>query len=67
MMQSLMHDASMTSTELAPLLATALTRSAHEGARIVALHWLHELVVARDQWFEALAEHVVESDPAAAR
>lgn len=42
-------------SELEPLLAGTLARSAHEGARIVALHWLHELLVAREGWGAALA------------
>jgi CYTH domain-containing protein/CHAD domain-containing protein len=41
-------------SSFAPLLDTALTRSAHEGARIVALHWLHDLTVARQAWTLAL-------------
>jgi|JI10StandDraft_1071094.scaffolds.fasta_scaffold02271_20 adenylate cyclase len=41
-------------SSFAPLLDSALTRSAHEGARIVALHWLHDLTVARQAWTLAL-------------
>ncbi len=52
---------------IAPLLATALSRSAHEGARIVALHWLHELVVARAAWHAALEISTHDADPSAAR
>lgn len=32
------------------LLADALRRPAQEGARIMALHWLHQLQAARDNW-----------------
>ena len=46
-----------------PLLATALTRSAHEGARIVALHWLGNLVVARTDWAASVREASHAADP----
>ncbi|MBL0170235.1 MAG: CHAD domain-containing protein [Gemmatimonadaceae bacterium] len=49
-------DMPMTADEIAPLLATALSRSSHEGARIVALHWLHSLTAARAQWQLATME-----------
>lgn len=36
--------------DIAALLASALVRPAPEGARIVALHWLHGLLAARADW-----------------
>ncbi len=55
---------SVTAADLVPLLASALTRSSHEGARIVALHWLQQLEMAREQWRAALDESAVTADPA---
>ncbi len=49
--------------ELVPLLSSALPRSAHEGARIVALHWMSELLIARDSWARATTSTAVD-DPA---
>ena len=47
------------------LLPGALTRPAQEGARLLALHWLHQLVDARQAW-QTLPQTVTsdESDPA---
>lgn len=46
------------------LMASALTRRAHEGARVVALHWLRELTTARDEWRAASdpSNHAVDRD-----
>lgn len=40
--------------EVAAWLESALTRPAREGARIVALHWLRTLEVARHRWIDAI-------------
>lgn len=45
-------------TELRALLPDALRRPAQEGARLVALHWLEQLDVARDAWREVGAPDV---------
>jgi CYTH domain-containing protein/CHAD domain-containing protein len=39
-----------TSEDIDALLSSALVRPAAEGARIVALHWLHGLLAARADW-----------------
>ena len=57
----------VTSAQLAPLLATALARSSHEGARIVALHWLHALVRARHDWSDGRDESTANTDSTTAR
>ncbi len=51
--------------DVGPLLADALRRSSHEGARIVALHWLQKLVAARNQWRSALDDTAMADDPSA--
>jgi CYTH domain-containing protein/CHAD domain-containing protein len=56
----------LTATDLDALLASALTRSAHEGARIVALHWLYDLLDARAEWDRLVDEalHAADRDDA---
>lgn len=54
-------------TALDVLLTSALSRSAHEGARIVALHWLHELVIARQAWSDAVDSSAHSVDPSSSR
>lgn len=51
---------------VALLLESALVRPAPQGARIVALHWLHGLLAARADW-AAPAEPGVDENAAAAR
>ena len=41
---------SLSPLAISGLLSTALGRPAREGARVVALHWLYELVAARSTW-----------------
>lgn len=41
---------SLSPLTISGLLSTALGRPAREGARVVALHWLYELVAARATW-----------------
>lgn len=53
--------------DLESLLATALTRSAHEGARIVALHWLNELMTARASWSDTVDDFAHSTDPSASQ
>lgn len=58
-------DRSLPAADVRRLLPGALTRPAQEGARLLALHWLHQLIDAREAW-QTLPQTVTgdESDPA---
>ncbi len=54
----------LSADDVRALLDTALQRPAREGARIVALHWLHTLCAARDVWTATLESHGQPSETA---
>lgn len=51
-----MAKATVSRSDIARLLPRALDRSAGDGARIVALHWVFALDEARGQWAECTAD-----------